>query len=113
MALLGSELSFSLGESVEVALSAGVVVPLIVGTMDTTKSRLVAVSLVLVPISIGMVVIGRPFSSAAPEVWVPTASPSTRLYSVSRCTYLGEIGDWIDASRELLETLFPSPRQAR
>jgi len=54
------------------ALSAGVVIPLIVGTMDTTKSRLIAVSLVLVPISIGTVVIGRPFSSAAPAVWVPT-----------------------------------------
>lgn len=54
------------------ALSAGVVIPLIVGTMNTAKRRIIAVSLVLVPISIGMVVIGRPFASAAPAVWVPT-----------------------------------------
>lgn len=52
-------------------LSLGVVVPFVVGSMDTTKRRLAALLLVLAPIGVGTLVIERPFSLAAPAVWLP------------------------------------------
>lgn len=63
-----------------VALSLGVVIPLVVGSMETSKSRLAALLLVLVPIGGGTVVVERPASMAAPAVWVPTVFT---LYSLA------------------------------
>jgi hypothetical protein len=88
----------------DVVLSVGVVIPLVVGSVDTTKGRFAAVSLALVPICLGAIVIDRPFAAAAPALWTPAVFTlyslvfGAPLYLLGRVWRLG--GPQSEATRD-------------
>ena len=83
-------------------LSVGVVIPLVAGSMETTESRLAAMSFALVPICFGAIVIDRPFAAAAPALWTPTVFT---LYSLVFGVPLYLLGrDWRLGDHQLKAT---------